>query len=367
MNWARFGSLTGLPLDKQILAHYDVQRQRILAANHGGMFGAKFVPTQLFQAIRPDALDPTRLFPFVTFQNHAPKIFGHAVLDTTEPNSSIVASEPALFVLAVVGVIGMVWAKVRRRMTGRLAGWGLLTFGAACSTLGFLAINFMSNRYLTDALPFLVITGAAGVQCALGGMRRLSSSAIGDLVRPVAACSAVVLVGFGAWVNASLGVQYHEVTAPGASVTSRADWLRLQLRVDHTLHGDDPLPGVSRVRQLPATSTRGELAIVGTCQGLYRSYGTNWSLLDGSSEVIVDISGNLAAPTGGTQVVAAKGAGTDSYQIVLRSLPHGKERFDLELVGCPRIDDGASGHGDKRITTRSPFGSGHNGPVHALR
>lgn len=332
VNWVRFGSLTGLPLDKQILAHYDVQRQRILAANHNSMFGAKFVPTQLFQAMRPDAIHPTRLFPFVNFPEHAPRVLGSAVMDTTEPTSSVTASEPALAVMAIMGVVGMLWGKFRRRLPG-LEGWGLLTFGAACSALGFIAISFVSNRYLTDALPFLLISGTVGLQCLLSGLRRMQPKAFGTAVKPIAACVAVGLVSYGAWVNASLGVQYHEVTAPGASVTSKAEWLRLQMRIDRTLHGDAPLPGIVRVQRLPATTTRGELAVVGRCQALYRSYGTDWSLLDGGQEVIVNISGKLASQPGRPQVVAEKRQGNGQYQIVLRSLPHGKARVDLELVG----------------------------------
>lgn len=280
VNKARFGSFFGLPLDKQVLVRYDTQRQQILAANHNSMFGAKFLPTQVFQAVRPDALQPTRLFPFVDFPVRAPRVFGDALVDTRDPTSSITASQPALAILSIVGVVGLVWSKIRRRLPDA-RGWGILTVGAACSTVGFISINYVSNRYLTDALPFLVVAGVVGLQGTIAAVRRKQHARFGAASRWGVAGAALVLVGSGAWINASLGVQYHEVTAPGASPASRAGWLSLQLRIDEALHGSTPLPHVSIVDQLPPTSTRGELAIVGRCRALYRSYGTGWALVEG--------------------------------------------------------------------------------------
>src|ERR1039458_4732976 len=63
----KFGTLFRLPLNRQVLTLTNAHPRPVLAANGGSLFGLKFLPTNLLQFTRPDALTPTRLFPWVFF------------------------------------------------------------------------------------------------------------------------------------------------------------------------------------------------------------------------------------------------------------------------------------------------------------
>ena len=346
VNQARFGSMFGLPLDKQIVAHIDAQRRIALAANHNSMFGVKFAPTQTLQALRPDALHPTRLFPFVDFPTKPSTVIGHAVFDTRDPTSSITSSEPALFLWALAGLATLLWARLRRRSPG-LRGWGLICGGAAVSCAGFLSINFVANRYFTDVLPFLLIAGAVGVDATIRVVRRIGSGPAGFAARLTAVAGTAVLVLFGGWVNASLGLQYHEVIAAGASSSSRARWLSLQLRINNVMGGTGVTPGASVFHQLPAESYRGQIAVLGACEALYRSNGDQWNLLEGDSSITVRLTGSIPAPeVGKSAVIAEKAIDGGAVRLAWHNLDENKYRVDVvRTVG---------GH-DVTVVSSDPF------------
>jgi len=85
-------------------------------------------------------------------------------IDIVEPYASIPASMPALFVLALVGLAGMLRFPPEWRnalfllcVSGLVGGWFIVTNAA------------LTHRYLHDLYPFLVMTAAAG----LGSLRQL--------------------------------------------------------------------------------------------------------------------------------------------------------------------------------------------------
>ena len=346
VNQARFGSMFGLPLDKQIVAQIDPQRRIALAANHNSMFGVKFAPTQALQALRPDALHPTRLFPFVDFPAKPSTVIGNAVFDTRDPTSSITSSEPALFLWALAGLAALGWSRLRRSSSG-LQGWGLLSGGAAVSCAGFLSINFVANRYFTDVLPFLLVAGAVGVDATIRAARRIGSGAAGSATRLIVVAGTAALVLFGGWVNASLGLQYHEVIAAGASSSSRARWLSLQLRINNIVGGSGMTPGAAMFHQLPTSSHRSQIAIIGACEALYRSNGDQWNLLEGDPTVTVELTGSLPAPeVGKFAVVAEKAIDGGAVRLDWHNLGGRKYRVDVvRSVG---------GH-DATIVSSDPF------------
>lgn len=346
VNEARFGSMFGLPLDKQIVAQIDPQRRLALAANHNSMFGIKFAPTQALQALRPDALHPTRLFPFVDFPTKPSTVIGNAVFDTRDPTSSITSSEPALFLWALAGLATLGWSRLRRFSPG-LRGWGLLSGGAAASCAGFLSINFVANRYFTDVLPFLLVAGAVGVDATVRAVRRVGQGAAGSTVRLIVVVGTAAVVLFGGWVNASLGLQYHEVIAAGASSSSRARWLSLQLRINNVVGGGGVTPGASVFHELPANSYRGQIAVIGACEALYRSNGDQWNLLEGDPTVTVELTGVVPTPdVGKSAVVAEKAIDGGAIRLDWHNLNGRKYRVDVvRSVG---------GH-DATIVSSDPF------------
>src|ERR1035437_2861169 len=127
INEIKFGPLFSLPLNRQVLTLTNAHPRAVLAANGGSLFGLKFLPTTLLQFARPDALTPTRLFPWVFFPGKA-LVLGHLLYYSRDWTSSVPASMPVLFLLAVLGVISVFRpARLRGRFApvrGRFAAPG---------------------------------------------------------------------------------------------------------------------------------------------------------------------------------------------------------------------------------------------------
>ncbi|HEY1739182.1 MAG TPA: hypothetical protein VGI86_10745 [Acidimicrobiia bacterium] len=203
INEARFGTLFSLPLNRQVFTFVDRQRQITLAANGDSLFGAKFAPTTLFQYARPDALRFTSRYPFVDFPLHRAHVFGHVIFDTLDRSSSVTASMPGLLLLAIVGTVFL----IRRR--GLLArAVAPAAIGLTAGTVFVITIAFVTNRYLADIVPPLVLLALVGVQ-GVASMRPLNSRAGRTGVVAI-----VVLCAFGAWASFGLAVVYQRDLQP---------------------------------------------------------------------------------------------------------------------------------------------------------
>ena len=165
VNYAKFGSPFSVPFEQQVVTFTDPQHQKTLAANDNSMIGPQFVPTVFAQYVRTGR-DPLQLaVPWISFPPPA-HVFGDVVFDRLDVTSSIPATMPALTALAVVGVVGI----LRRRRPGR-ATFAFLRPAVAGATLALapaLAFGFITQRYLADVVPLLVLTALAGVQVLLG-------------------------------------------------------------------------------------------------------------------------------------------------------------------------------------------------------
>ncbi len=206
INEARFGTLYSLPLDRQVFTAVDHQRQLTLAANGGSLFGIKFLPTTLLQYMRPDAIRFTGHYPFVDFPLHRAHVFGNVVFDTLDRSSSITASMPGLLVLAAIGAVFV----AHRR--GLLA-WAVApaAIGLTAGTAFVLTIAYVTNRYLADFVPPLVVLSIAGVQGIASTRPRRARS--GDLGR-LGVGALVALCAFGAWASFGLAVVYQRDLRP---------------------------------------------------------------------------------------------------------------------------------------------------------
>jgi len=87
VNYSRFGSFFGLPLDQQVYSQFNPARRRALADNGGSLFGLKFLPTQLLQLVRPDGWRFDSLFPWIAFPGPA-TVLGGVTFDTRDWASS---------------------------------------------------------------------------------------------------------------------------------------------------------------------------------------------------------------------------------------------------------------------------------------
>ena len=149
INEIKFDTLFSLPLNHQVLSLENAHRQAVLAANGGSLFGLKFLPTNLLQFARPDALVLTRTFPWIFFPGKA-LVLGHVLYDTRDWTSSVPASMPVLFLLSLVGVV--------------------LVFRPTRSSRGIPAGNGTGTA--TVATPSARIAGCGPAPSSVGGCRR---------------------------------------------------------------------------------------------------------------------------------------------------------------------------------------------------
>ena len=278
VNWSRFGSLFTVPWRHQVLFQVRPQAARALDANGGSYFGLQYLPTTLWQSLRPDALGRHAMFPWVTFPRFRATVFDGAVIDMLDVSSSVPSSMPALAILTGVGTV----AAFSRR-PARTSGSEVLRapiIGAA-SGIGFvLTIAFIAQRYLGDWLPLLLLGSIAGCHSLLE--RRITARTRTRRRVLTAVLVGVSVVAFaGVWINGSLAYVYQRLYNPQPD-TLRAGAIAFRSDADRALGGS----GVEQMDQVanrlgrpaPAGTTR----VLGNCDGLYWSDGIQWHLVEGA-------------------------------------------------------------------------------------
>jgi hypothetical protein len=239
VNYAKFGSLFSIPWESSLSAHLPFGIRDVLDHNGGSLLGAKFVPETLVQYLRPDAIRPSALFPWLQF-GPAPHTAAHY-----DYASSLTATMPAFMALAFVGVVGAI--RGRSTPDSNLAALRAPMLGAGVASLGTLATGWIANRYLADFLPGLVIMSLAGLHLTL----RWSSTRPRRMARSVWA-PLLVLAAFGTWASLSLAILYARSLEPHTPPQTRASFAKLQ----HHLHDIFPIGSSSPVvvRSAPASS-----------------------------------------------------------------------------------------------------------------
>lgn len=290
INQARFGSMFGVPLDKQVLVATDQARRDALEANDNSLFGVQYVPSVLVQILRPDALAVRGQFPFLGFPEHRPAVIGDAVFAELDWSSSVPASEPLLFVGALFGAVVLV--APRRALRGVreverhddlpvIAAMRIPVIGAAVGAAVIVVFGYIAQRYLSDLYPLLVLGALVGLHTVSA---RLAARDTGASRWPVVLVVGAVVVtsAWTAWVNTALALQYDREISPGLTEARRVAWLQTQLRwggeVDVLRVPADEAAGTP----LPSPSQVGQVAVVGDCEAVYRSNGSVWYLLESS-------------------------------------------------------------------------------------
>ena len=162
VNYSKFRSLYGLPLERQDIIVASDLGQRAFAANDGSITGLTYLPTNLLQYFRPDAIGFDRFFPWVTFSRE-PRVIGSPVFIDIDFSASITASSTLVLLLAVIGLIAIVRAP-RPATAGSSAA--LLRIPVVLASVGAfvtLSIAYLQHRYEADFLPMFVMAGAAGL------------------------------------------------------------------------------------------------------------------------------------------------------------------------------------------------------------
>jgi hypothetical protein len=289
INEVKFDTPFSIPLKRQVISLVSTHRQAVLAANGGSLFGLKYLPTNLVQYVRPDALTTTRLFPWIFFPGKA-AVLGHLLYDTRDWTSSVPASMPVLFLLAVVGGV-VVFRPSRspgrerahahappgragRAVTPRIAALRIPLVGAAAGTVGILTIAFIAERYLADVVPLLLLAALCGWHVVIdrwGGIpaKRWLAGAV----------LLAVLALFQVWTSFSLSLFYQRELGPVITVPQRAGLVSFQQRIDRSLF-EGPTPGVRFASRLPDRAAPLDLAVIGKCQGVYQFDGNSWQTVE---------------------------------------------------------------------------------------
>jgi hypothetical protein len=311
VNVMRFGTPFQVPFDRQILNDFSASRRAALAANHDTLFGLKFLPSGLLQYLRPDTVTPRALAPWLSWNGRA-DVIGDVTFDTVDRAASLPVAAPALLVAAIVGAVAI----VRRRLP---ASWGITLLAAAAAVVPTLSIAFIAQRYLADFVPILVVGACVGVPVVAAWAADLTTR------RRVVTAATAVLLAVGLTVNAGLALLARYVyLLPTA--TERRDFVATQYEIQERVGGGRP-PAVVEVAALGPPAADGVVAIVGDCDGLYRSDGSAWVLLEqragGSQRAVV--RGDTPGP-----VVSG-----DGWQLVLEEGDGGRR---LAYVGPVRVE-----------------------------
>ncbi len=325
VNYSRFGTFFGLPLDKQVYSRFNLARRRALADNGGSLFGLKFLPTQLLQILRPDALRLDGLFPGIRFPAPA-TVIGDVTFDTRSWSSSIPATMPALTLLGLGGVV-----VIARRAGAAVVRAPLLA--ALIGGLGTFTIAFVANRYMSDLLPAIVLASLVGLHALLGVFGRPQPPAWAR----IGAIAVVVLVAMSLWVNFGLAITYQRALDP-ATDEQRTGFIGFQQDVDDRLPGG-PRGSARAGSDLPERGSLGDLFVLGDCGGLYWSDSIEWRPIErGNGAGHYRLRVRFPDATSGQEPLLGIGSGTGSEQNVLsvRYLPGGKVRLVLDSPVVPR-------------------------------
>lgn len=274
VNMAKFGSPTTVPFGEQVGNHVFPPAIRTLKEYGGNLFSARLVPVTLAQAVRPDLVKPAGQWPFLAFTGHRPIAIDGVMFASVEPSAGLTATEPALIALGAAGCIAVFRRRCRRRQPGDgirradLAPLRPFLIGGAAAAGVPLAIAFIAQRYWSDALPLLVVAGAAGV-VTIDQMAAEQSPACSR----VAASAVTVLAMLGMFVVLSTSWLFQRFVIPPDEAAVAAA-LRTQATVARILHS--PAVPVRRVGALPRKVVPGQVVVVGRCAGLYYGIDDKW-------------------------------------------------------------------------------------------
>ncbi|MFZ6004964.1 MAG: hypothetical protein ACOYXM_13640 [Actinomycetota bacterium] len=261
VNQARFGHPLTIPFRDQVLSSFDANRQATLDATGGSLFGPEFAPTALVTYLRPDGVEPQRLFPWVTFRESR-SVIGDATFDMIDRAASLPVVAPSLLLLAVVGL-----GSLLRR--GWRDPWLAAAVGSALGLVSTLTIAFIANRYLADFTPLLVLLAAIGTWSVADWLRGRQRRK-----RRLAVAGLALLSMAGITVSIALALQSQRLfilPTPAA----RHQMVSLQYDLHDRLGGGAP-PGVRRATTAGAPGPRGDVVLLDECRGLYWSDGDRW-------------------------------------------------------------------------------------------
>ena len=260
INVMKFGTPFLPPNTVQLFTKVSQHRRQVLAANGGRLFNLHFLPSTAWAYLRPTGLRLTSVFPFITLPAIPARGVGGVILDQTYRTASVPASMPLLFGLGIWGVV----TAFRPHPIARVRLTRIPLIGAAAATAGVLVSAYISERYLTEFLTFLILASVIGV---VDLWRRVDTRS-----RPVRTGVLIAVAGlalFGMAANVA-------VAATAERLVSGTDQVRGYVQLQKSISDVTGHPlnrNVIHGKQLPFWAPTDRLFIMGECDGLYVSTG----------------------------------------------------------------------------------------------
>jgi hypothetical protein len=214
-----------------------------LVRTEGKLMSLRYLRSWACSYLSPGRIEFDRSFPWV-YTTTSFYLFPEAAdhYDLVEPYASLPATTPVLFGLTLVGMVA-----ARRRLAPG-AGRGLIPVtGALIGGLTVLAADAMSERYLHDFYPLLIVAGAFGLHAlrALPVRRPRLRVPVRVLIVGVIVPAAV----FSVCANVAISLYYQRMYVWGVPVERREDFRWIQKGVDEYV--SDRIFGEPPVRKPP--------------------------------------------------------------------------------------------------------------------
>lgn len=270
VNAVKFRQPFGIPMEAQVFSTVDENRAEMLRINEGKYFRLEFIPTNVWAYFRPNGVDISTTFPFISTPQAVPRVFGDYFYDATYRTASVTATNPLLVVGSFLGVFVLVKlakAPVFWRLAAPVAA-GVLAAG------GVAGWGYIATRYLTDFLPGMLLLTAIGLAWSIKRFDEHPEALPSPGVRRVGRITAVTLVAWSVLANVAISVGYNFSAGDGA-----ADFEHLLSTQDTIANviGEAPSERLERVERLrydrDNPTAPGTLAVIGDCEALYLSNG----------------------------------------------------------------------------------------------
>lgn len=219
-SYAKFRTFNAMP--GRYYAQYQQDPQR-LQRTHGSVVRVGNVPTDALAYFGRPGVIANGDFPWLHLVPHA-RVLPGGVIDTNEWGSSIPGSMPALILLACVGVARMTLGKDPAARAMRLPAVSL-----AIGWVPTLAAFWLSERYLHDFYPALVVCAAIGMEA----IPRIPNRA----TRGLAVAITMLLCAYGIAANTAFALEYEGALSPMTSPDKRKQFDEWRRAVDRWVHG----------------------------------------------------------------------------------------------------------------------------------
>jgi hypothetical protein len=263
VNYAKFGMLFGLPIDQQVYSMVNAYRRRFLASNHNSEVGTAFIPSNLLAYLRPDGIQVTTVFPFITLPASPAPAVGGVFFDRLYRTASLPSSMPLLFGLSFWGLM----SAFRPRPPHKVALTRLLLLAAGSAGAALMIWGYIGPRYLADFLPFMAIGATVGLADVWRRHDGKSRTA-----RVVATLMVALVALYSVAANIGIAATPTEQWTEGQTLR----YLQVQKDVSNWT-GNQIASRVSRGDWLPTYAPAGQIRIIGACDALYLSNGEDYS------------------------------------------------------------------------------------------